>query len=304
MLKSLVGAGDVTLRLLERLSNVKIIANHDKILLLGEEKEINRVEEVLMQALKVIKDGGSFGEREVEYFLREKEADASAILTDVILKTPRGKSITPRTEGQRRYVMAMRKSDLTLAIGPAGTGKTYLAVAVGVYLLKEKLISRIILVRPVLEAGERLGYLPGDILQKVDPYFRPLYDSLYDMVESEQVQRYFERNTIEVAPLAYMRGRTFNDSFVILDEAQNTTLEQMKMFLTRMGFGSKFVVTGDITQVDLPKGVSSGLVQASKILSKIPGIETVYLTERDVVRHPLVQKIIRSYELYEKGELK
>ncbi len=259
---------------------------------------------MLHQALKVVEDGGTFGEREVEYFLKEKGADPSIILRDVILTTPRGKSITPRTEGQRRYADAMRKTDLTLAIGPAGTGKTYLAVAVGVRLLKEKLITRVILVRPVLEAGEKLGFLPGDILQKVDPYFRPIYDALYDMVESDQVQRYFDRGIIEVAPLAYMRGRTFNDSFVILDEAQNTTSEQMKMFLTRMGFGSKFVVTGDVTQVDLPKGVFSGLVQAAQILHKIPGIEIVQLTERDVVRHTLVQKIIKSYELYEKGELK
>lgn len=286
------------------MSGVKIFAEDNRLVIIGEDDKTARVESLLLKALKVVEKGGSFTEREVDYFLHDEEADPSKILRDVILTTHRGKGITPKTEGQRLYAEAMRRSDLTVAIGPAGTGKTYLAAAVAIHFLKAKIISRVILVRPVLEAGERLGFLPGDILQKVDPYFRPLYDALYDMVESDVLQRFFEKGTLEVAPLAFMRGRTFNDSFVILDEAQNTTTEQMKMFLTRMGFGSKFVVTGDITQIDLPKGATSGLVEAVQILKSIPEVEIIKLSEKDVVRHSLVQKIVKSYEQYEKSQHK
>ncbi|MDW8367361.1 MAG: PhoH family protein, partial [Abditibacteriales bacterium] len=224
------------------------------------------------------------------------------LLTDTILISERGKPIGPRTVGQKRYVEAIRRNDLVFGIGPAGTGKTYLAVAMAVAALKAKKVARIILTRPAVEAGERLGFLPGDLQEKVDPYLRPLYDALYEMLDMEKAQKYLERRIIEVAPLAYMRGRTLNDSFIIMDEAQNTTTSQMKMFLTRMGFGSKVVVTGDVTQIDLPSGKISGLNAVREILAGVPGIEFIYLTDHDVVRHKLVQRIIQAYELYERKQ--
>ncbi len=262
-----------------------------------DEETLKRVF-ILIQELVSIADGGHYIKlSDVRYgvkMLKELNRMQSSIQTTV-----RGKPIRPRTEGQREYVRCIQENDIVFAIGPAGTGKTYIAVAMAVRALKKKQISRIILVRPAVEAGEKLGFLPGDLQEKVAPYLRPLYDALYDMLEIELFQKYLERGTIEVAPLAYMRGRTLNDSFIILDEAQNTTPEQMKMFLTRLGFGSKMVITGDITQIDLPQGKGSGLVLIQNILKGIDGIAFVYLTDRDVVRHDLVQKIIKAYEKYE-----
>jgi len=222
-------------------------------------------------------------------------------LSDAVLVSDRGKPVKPRTAVQREYVQAIRAHDLVFGIGPAGTGKTYLAVAEAVSFLLAKKVARIILARPAVEAGERLGFLPGDLQQKVNPYLRPLYDALYDMLENERVERLLERGIIEIAPIAFMRGRTLNDAFVILDEAQNTTQEQMKMCLTRLGFGSKAVVTGDITQIDLPAGRTSGLVEAMKVVRDIDGIEFIYFDERDVVRHKLVQQIVKAYETFSTG---
>jgi phosphate starvation-inducible PhoH-like protein len=228
--------------------------------------------------------------------------DQSVDLRDHFLKsslTSAGKRrVAPKTINQRRYLEAIDTTDIVFGIGPAGTGKTYLAMAQAVAFLVAKKVSRIILARPAVEAGEKLGFLPGDLQEKVNPYLRPLYDALYDMLDVERVGRYIERGTIEIAPIAFMRGRTLNDSFVILDEAQNTTSEQMKMFLTRLGFGSKAVITGDVTQIDLPSGKTSGLVEAMKVVSKIDGIEFVYFDERDVVRHKLIQSIVKAYEAF------
>ncbi len=225
-----------------------------------------------------------------------QHVDWKLLYNDVIYVFKKEKEIRPKTLGQKKFIDAVRKNDIVFVIGPAGTGKTYLAVAIALSALKNKEVNRIILVRPAVEAGESLGYLPGDLLEKIDPYFRPLYDAMYEMMPSEKFQKYMDRGIIEIAPLAYMRGRTLNDSFIILDDAQNTTLGQMKMFLTRFGFGSKIIINGDITQVDLPHKEHSGLIRVAKILKKIEGIEFVYLNDQDVVRHRLVQEIIRAYE--------
>jgi phosphate starvation-inducible PhoH-like protein len=222
--------------------------------------------------------------------------DWKLLYSNVIDVFKKEKEIRPKTLGQKKFIDAVRKNEIVFVIGPAGTGKTYLAVAIALSALKSKSVNRIILVRPAVEAGESLGYLPGDLLEKIDPYFRPLYDAIYEMMPSEKFQKYMERGIIEVAPLAYMRGRTLNDSFIILDDAQNTTLGQMKMFLTRFGFGSKIIINGDITQVDLPRKENSGLIKISKVLENIKGIEFIYLNDQDVVRHRLVQEIIRAYE--------
>ena len=226
-------------------------------------------------------------------------ASLKQINSEVIVTTARGRQISPKTAGQRQYIQTINNNDIVFCIGPAGTGKTYLAMAAAVAALKRKEVNRLILTRPAVEAGEHLGFLPGDLQDKVDPYLRPLYDALYDILGQEIYIKFREKGVIEIAPLAYMRGRTLDDSFIILDEAQNTTHEQMKMFLTRLGYGSKAVVTGDITQVDLPKGKSSGLIEIKKVLKKIQGVGFTYLTGSDVVRHPLVQRIIKAYEVYE-----
>jgi len=302
----LLGNFDENIRLIEREIGIRIIAQEQSLYVLGEKERVSRGAKLLTELLGVIEAGRLLSYQDVAYFVSEakrseEQPDAREILTDVLLISERGKKISPKTEGQKAYAQAMREHDLVFSIGPAGTGKTYLAVAMAVAALKNKTVTRIILTRPAVEAGEKLGFLPGDFQEKVDPYLRPLYDALYDMMGVDKVQRLVERRVIEIVPLAYMRGRTLNDSFIILDEGQNTTPAQMKMFLTRMGFGSKVVVTGDITQIDLPRGMPSGLKEARRILSGIEGICFVELTDRDVVRHRLVQRIILAYERYEQN---
>ena len=258
---------------------------------------------MLQELLVHIRKGHLLTDREFEYALKltsqGEVGQIRSLFSDLVLITHRGKQIRPKTVGQKRYLEAIRCYDIVLSIGPAGTGKTYLALAMAVDALKCKQVQRLILTRPAVEAGEHLGFLPGDFQEKVDPYLRPIYDGLFDLLGVETFQKYREKGIIEIAPLAYMRGRTLDDSFVILDEGQNATSEQMKMFLTRLGFGSKAVITGDITQIDLPRGRYSGLEEAPRILAGVEGIALVYMTEKDVVRHPLVQSIIKAYEAYE-----
>ena len=276
----------------------------DTILVSGSDPEGVRLAVETLEYLKrMTADGDTLSEGSVTYVIssvESGEAEDLGSLSDVICVTMKGKPIRPKTVGQKKYVDAIRKNTVTIGVGPAGTGKTFLAVAMAVEALRNKKVSRIILTRPAVEAGEKLGFLPGDLQSKIDPYLRPLYDSLHDMFGAENYQRHLERNTIEIAPLAYMRGRTLDDSFIILDEAQNTTAEQMKMFLTRLGNNSRIVVTGDPSQTDLPFGKKSGLAVATKILKGIEGIAVHQFTERDVVRHPLVQKIITAYDRYER----
>ncbi len=303
--QAISGKGDENLRWLESQFGIKVIPRGVDIILSGDPRKVNIVSRIL---------GNIAGlEREITthdfYYASElvssgNNASLREINSGVIVTTARGKQISPKTAGQRRYIETINKNDVVFCIGPAGTGKTYLAMAAAVAALKRKEVSRLILTRPAVEAGEHLGFLPGDLQDKVDPYLRPLYDALYDILGQEVYLKYREKGVIEIAPLAYMRGRTLDDSFIILDEAQNTTNEQMKMFLTRLGYGSKAVVTGDITQVDLPKGKSSGLIEIQKILNRIPGVGFTYLTGSDVVRHPLVQKIIKAYETYENKSTK
>jgi len=266
----------------------------------GVKSDTDNAVKIIEGLLSIIRKGHPLSIAQVRYHVemseRKQPVNWKLLYKDVIHVFKKNKEIRPKTLGQQKYVEAVRKNDIVFAIGPAGTGKTYLAVAIALSALKNEEVDRIILVRPAVEAGESLGYLPGDLLEKIDPYFRPLYDAMYEMMPSEKFQKYMERGIIEIAPLAYMRGRTLNDSFIILDDAQNTTLGQMKMFLTRFGFGSKVIINGDITQVDLPLKEHSGLKRVEKILKKIKGIEFVYLDDRDVVRHRLVQEIIRAYE--------
>jgi phosphate starvation-inducible PhoH-like protein len=250
-----------------------------------------------------VRQGREVGSQEVRLAIRHFSQNAGNTFREVqaesIEVSPKKRAVRPKSAGQARYVQAMRKDDIVFGIGPAGTGKTYLAMAMAVSALLHKQVSRIILARPAVEAGEKLGYLPGTLTEKINPYLRPLYDALYDMLEAERAARLMEQGTIEIAPLAFMRGRTLNESFVILDEAQNTTSEQMKMFLTRLGFGSRAVITGDITQVDLPAGRVSGLIEVRAVLKDVPGIRFIYFSEEDVVRHELVQRIVRAYEAYQ-----
>lgn len=292
----LFGEHDNNLKLIEKSFNGKIIIRGEELLLEGKKEELERLNLLFSHLIKRVKKGERLTTEEISYLL-EKGEKLSEVKEDVIL-TSRKARVRPRTEGQREYVDAMKDHDIVVSIGPAGTGKTFLAVAVALASLERDEWSRIILTRPAVEAGEALGYLPGDYVEKVDPYLRPLYDALHEMFPSEKVRRLIGQRVIEVAPLAYMRGRTLNDSFVILDEAQNTTKLQMKMFLTRLGPKSKAVITGDITQIDLPGNNSSGLLEIQKILSGVRGIKFVYLTEKDVVRHKLVQEIIKAYEKY------
>lgn len=266
----------------------------------GNPDQVFKVEGVVKGMLEVLRSGGELGRGDVTYLLRlageGQGVRMNELVSDVVVQTTRGKQIKPKTMGQKRYVEALRKHDIVFGVGPAGTGKTYLAMAHAVAALKNREVSRLVLTRPAVEAGENLGFLPGDLQDKVDPYLRPLYDALFDIMGVETFTKNMEKGIIEVAPLAYMRGRTLDDAYVILDEAQNTTPEQMKMFLTRLGFGSRAVVTGDLTQVDLPRGKTSGLRDAKNVLTGIEGIVFVHLTHQDVVRHALVQKIIQAYE--------
>jgi len=305
------GIEDENLRYIERRCQARIVARGNEVIISGNKASVEKTGKLFQQLMELARDGMRINVSNINYILsllEEKEREGEELprlvqaLGEVIHLTPRGKKIRPKTLGQRKYIQAIRDHDIVFGIGPAGTGKTYLAVVMAVLALKNKEVNRIVLARPAVEAGEKLGFLPGDLQEKVNPYLRPLYDSLYDVLGLDTAQKYMERTIIEVAPLAYMRGRTLDDSFIILDEAQNTTPEQMKMFLTRIGFGSRTVVTGDITQVDLPKGNYSGLIEVQKILQGIEGISFQYLTEADVVRHPLVQKIIKAYEVFDDGK--
>ncbi len=300
---SLFGSFDENIRLIESQYNVRVISRGSEIKVSGDAENVSRAVRAINGLLMLINRGEALSEQNVRYVLslvNEGNEDKLTEMTgDCVCITAKGKPIKPKTLGQKRYLECIKNNTITLGAGPAGTGKTYLAVAMAVNAFRAKEINRIILTRPAVEAGEKLGFLPGDLQQKVDPYLRPLYDALFDMLGAESFQRYQERGSIEVAPLAYMRGRTLDDSFIILDEAQNTTREQMKMFLTRLGFNSKIVVTGDITQIDLPDGKKSGLVEAMKILKGIDDIAINVFTEKDVVRHRLVQDIIKAYEKQE-----
>lgn len=296
----LFGNGDQNLKALEEEFAVEIVSRGEKIHISGKPSNVVGAEETIRQLLLVIRRGIHIGVRDTSYaaqLTKQGEIDYfSTLFDEQIARNTRGKAIRVKTLGQRHYIDAIRKNDLVFGIGPAGTGKTYLAVVKAVNALKSGNVNKIILTRPAVEAGESLGFLPGDLKEKVDPYLRPLYDALHDVLGAEQTQRLIERETIEIAPLAYMRGRTLDDAFVILDEAQNTTTAQIKMFLTRLGFGSKMVITGDKSQVDLPRGAQSGLVTAEKILQNVQGVSFIYLDQSDVVRHPLVSRIITAYE--------
>ena len=297
---SLFGNYDSNIKLIEKEYDVKVICRSDEIKIVGESENIEKAERAVNSLLNLISSGENLNNQNIRYAMdlvdSHMEGELKKLTGDCVCITSSGKPVKPKTVGQREYTDAIENNTIVLGVGPAGTGKTYLAVAMAVKAFREKKVNRIILTRPAVEAGEKLGFLPGDLQQKVDPYLRPLYDALFEMLGAENFQKYQERGNIEVAPLAYMRGRTLDDSFIILDEAQNTTPEQMKMFLTRLGFGSKIVVTGDITQVDLPTGKKSGLIQAMKILKNVEDISVNKFTEKDVVRHRLVQDIIRAYE--------
>jgi phosphate starvation-inducible PhoH-like protein len=299
----LFGNRDENVKYIEEEFKVKVLTRGGNIAILGEQKNAEAVQNLFYQLMEMLKRGNQLTVSDVKYLVRmTKDGEGEKITDlydDLICYTHRGKPIKPKTIGQKIYTQAIKQNDIVFGIGPAGTGKTYLAMAMAVTEFKEKAVSRIILTRPAVEAGEKLGFLPGDLQDKVDPYLRPLYDALYDILGVESFQRLMEKGLIEVAPLAYMRGRTLDDSFIILDEAQNTTSEQMKMFLTRLGFGSKAIVTGDITQADLPKGMHSGLEEVREILNNVKGVEFVYLSDKDVVRHEVVQRIIKAYEEFE-----
>ena len=299
---ALFGLNDQNVALVEQECGVTVSLRGSELFLTGEAEDAGLAESVILKLLEMIRRGDLVDRTRIRYAIalaREGDVDRiDEILRSVVAITHRGKQIRCKTPGQQEYVQAIRDHDLTFAVGPAGTGKTYLAMALAVVALKNKEIERIVLTRPAVEAGEKLGFLPGDLTQKVDPYLRPRYDALYDFMGVDSYQKLLERGVVEVAPLAYMRGRTLSDSFIILDEAQNTTSEQMKMFLTRLGFHSKVVVTGDITQTDLPYGMNSGLAEAFEILMDIPEIGMVHLTHKDVVRHELVQTIVKAYDAY------
>lgn len=294
------GLHDENLHQIEKSFDISIVVRDENLVINGEETNVDQAAQVLVQLNQLSTMGHQISPREVQYTVKlvkdghgEKIVD---LVGDVVIITFRGKLVKPKTHGQKRYVDAIQNNDIVFGIGPAGTGKTYLAVAMAAKALKEKTINRLIITRPAVEAGEKLGFLPGDLQEKVNPYLRPLYDSLYDILGTDKTQKLLDKNVIEIAPLAYMRGRTLDDAFIILDEAQNTTPEQMKMFLTRMGFGSKAVITGDVTQIDLPRGQYSGLLEAQKALQAVEGISFQYLTGQDIMRHRLVQEIINAYE--------
>jgi phosphate starvation-inducible PhoH-like protein len=299
-LGALLGRNDENLRLLEAELALRIVARGNELTLRGDERQVARGTRIVEELLARMGAGLPVQSSDVRAALRvladDADADLKSIFLDAIPVPSRKKQITPKTLNQKRYVEAIRSHDIVVGIGPAGTGKSYLAMAMAVSALTRREVSRIILTRPAVEAGERLGFLPGDMYEKVHPYLRPLYDALYDMMEPDKAATMTERGAIEIAPLAYMRGRTLNDAFIVLDEAQNTTSEQMKMFLTRLGFNSRMVITGDITQVDLPSSRASGLIEIQSVLKSITGIRFVYFTEKDVVRHELVSEIVRAYD--------
>ena len=304
-LNTLFGVQDQNIKYLESLLDVNIGARGNELLIDGDPRDIETVEQILREFGELFAEGQHFTDKELKDAFKQIAEDRAYSLKDYFLKArfnPAGKKqVAPKTANQRKYLDAIANNDLVFGIGVAGTGKSYLAVAMAVDALFKKQVSRIILTRPAVEAGERLGFLPGDLQEKVDPYLRPLYDALFDLVDSEKVTKMLEKRIIEIAPLAFMRGRTLSDAFIILDEAQNTTSEQMKMFLTRIGFGSKAVVTGDKTQIDLPRGQRSGLKEAEEVLKDIDMIDFVYFSDKDVVRHKLVQLIVRAYEDHSNG---
>jgi phosphate starvation-inducible PhoH-like protein len=305
-LKVLYGELDKNLRYIEDISGVDIKARGNNLSIEGEELAVITAERVIKDLAGLVGSGYDLKLEDVKLAMRAHEAHDSIsvkdIFSDTVLIGHNKKHISPKTENQKKYVKAIAKNDIVFGIGPAGTGKTYLAMAMAVAAFQKKEVSRIILTRPAVEAGEKLGFLPGDLFEKVHPYLRPLYDALYDMMDPDKAAKLVERGTIEVAPLAFMRGRTLNDAFIILDEAQNTTAEQMKMFLTRMGFGSRAVITGDITQVDLPPERASGLIEVTKVLDGVKGISFIKFSDVDVVRHRLVQQIVKAYQRYEERD--
>ncbi len=305
--RELFGHFDENINLIQKKLGIDIVLREGELVLLGDDNKVALGIELINELQSIYEKGERFSPQNISYainLLQEgSEAKAKELAGDVVFVTDNGKPIKPKTFGQRSYVNIIEKKDLTFGIGPAGTGKTYLAVAMAVKAFRNEQVNKIILTRPAVEAGESLGFLPGDLKEKVDPYLRPLYDALYDILGAERFQKYMEKGMIEVAPLAYMRGRTLDYSFIILDEAQNTTREQMKMFLTRLGYGSKAVVTGDITQIDLPSGKKSGLKHAMEVLKDIEDIGFNIFTDKDVVRHPLVQKIIKAYQVEEERQL-
>ena len=300
---NIFGSFDSNIRLLEQEFHVTVVNRDGEIRVEGEPEETLLATKAIQALLTLSSRGEPIGEQNVRYIIglvrSGKEAQITELAGDVLCISAKGRPIKPKTIGQKEYIKSVLTNTVTIGVGPAGTGKTYLAVAAAVQAFRDKQVNRIILTRPAVEAGERLGFLPGDLQSKVDPYLRPLYDALFDMLGAETYQKYLERGNIEVAPLAYMRGRTLDDSFIILDEAQNTSREQMKMFLTRLGFGSKIVITGDVTQIDLPDGKPSGLKEAMRVLKNVEGIGICELTNADVVRHVMVQRIVEAYERYE-----
>jgi len=303
IIREIFGELDENINIIKEELGINIAIRDDKIKLYGNKVSIDLGEKLIYNLIEIVKEQGKLDEHNLRYSIKllldgQKEY-VKELLKEVICVTSSGKSIKPKTLGQKRYLDSIRKNDIVFGIGPAGTGKTYLAMAMAVQSFKNKEVNRIILTRPAVEAGESLGFLPGDLQEKVDPYLRPIYDALFDILGAESYAKYMEKGLIEVAPLAYMRGRTLDSSYVILDEAQNTTNEQMKMFLTRLGFGSKAIITGDITQIDLSKGKESGLKTISNILKDVNGIDFIYLSKNDIVRHPLVQRIIEAYDKYE-----
>ena len=300
---NIFGSFDENIRLLEQEFSVTVVNREGELRVSGEPEDTMLAAKAIQALLTLSSRGEAIGEQNVRYVIglvrSGREAQITELTGDVLCISAKGRPIKPKTIGQKEYIQSVLKNTVTIGVGPAGTGKTYLAVAAAVQAFRDKQVNRIILTRPAVEAGERLGFLPGDLQSKVDPYLRPLYDALFDMLGAETYQKYLERGNIEVAPLAYMRGRTLDDSFIILDEAQNTSREQMKMFLTRLGFGSKIVITGDVTQIDLPDGKASGLKEAMRVLKNVEGIGICQLTNADVVRHVMVQRIVKAYEDYE-----
>jgi len=302
-MQGLFGRGDEYARLVEDGLRVRFVVRDGKLTISGSEASVALAEQLVGELVSLVRQGREVGSQEIRlalrHFSQKTEATFREVQAELIDVSPKKRSVRPKGAKQAQYIQAVRENDIVIGIGPAGTGKTYLAMAMAVSALLHKQVSRIILTRPAVEAGEKLGYLPGTLTEKINPYLRPLYDALYDMMEAERAARLMEQGTIEIAPLAFMRGRTLNESFIILDEAQNTTSEQMKMFLTRLGFGSRAVITGDITQVDLPTGRVSGLIEVRGVLKNIPGIRFIHFSEEDVVRHELVQRIVRAYEAYQ-----